>query len=929
MSIVNTEWPEWHYIYCDASKHPSTGIVGIGVYHQQYKITQKIKLPPETSVYTGECYGILKSLEYILLAQLKKTIIFSDSKSTLQAIEKFPFKASSSNAYLIDCKKLLLNCTLKNLNVLFAWIPGHHNITGNEVADKLAKDSVNCGDVFPYKNLVNDLLLLPKVHLRISWEENWDTSSRIKGKHYKLIQQCIPDKPWFSKIHLSKFATLSLIRMRLGHNCSSSHQAKLGISVVINAVVTREILYLKNKNINFDLRFLLSKKMSTRNVRKLFGTSTLPPLEGNSDEEFEPLFVKKKGKKTSAFTFEGLEISSPSGSDDNDIQNIEDTIEEIEEVVQEKKKKKKKRQRKPKTNPVVPEGVELDEVDRSVLEVNAMLGTPPPASPLPATPVEKTLDPVKQLLSVQSRHLNYHNEIKKIFGSETLDEDGKAKKCRPHNVTKYRRDMIVTTPENYHFQKSGLSMSLFKKENGYSYFVYNHSREYQKMHSNFLDIMNPEDFVPLQEPRMNIHIEALLETADYMFRAEEYSVANSILEQVITYLQHAAHPYFNLTDQTVRLEYKYMENRPFFVVVLKYLYMLTNKACHRTALELAKLLLNLDPTDPLAVIYVIDVLALRAREHKWLVDVIDYWSKERDANYLFNIKYSYALAHFHLAKKSKSNDYTHVDRLLKDAIMDFPNVTSHILEAAKHDASASIQSHEIFQTNVKRPHYVLYAKLACGKWREPPVMEWFLRNINELIQQYENDASFKATLIERNIKTKRLFADCPNEIRRHMHIVRPMSNLLVEWDLPLILPTRAWDPIPPSDGVNRYGYGRDESDLAGREPNLYSALINLFSSIRPNFLVQEHRGRRLHQRDDGEGPAALPHVDQPEEARAAAVRPVVERPVPVADRPATDRPVTDVSTTDPAGPADDSSDDSIDAAEIEAMHHEPSSSSRR
>ncbi|RVE50092.1 hypothetical protein evm_005298 [Chilo suppressalis] len=202
MSIVNTEWPDWHYIYCDVSKHPSTGIVGIGVYHQQYKITQKIKLPPETSVYTGECYEILKSLEYILLAQLKKTIIFSDSKSTLQAIEKFPFKASSSNAYLIDCRKLLLNCTLKNLNVLFAWIPDHHNITGNEVADKLAKESVNCGDVFPYKNLVNDLLLLPKVHLRISWEENWVTSSRVKGKHYKLIQQSIPDKPWFSKIHL-------------------------------------------------------------------------------------------------------------------------------------------------------------------------------------------------------------------------------------------------------------------------------------------------------------------------------------------------------------------------------------------------------------------------------------------------------------------------------------------------------------------------------------------------------------------------------------------------------------------------------------------------------------------------------------------------------------------------------------------------------
>lgn len=94
-----------------------------------------------------------------------------------------------------------------------------------------------------------------------------------------------------------------------------------------------------------------------------------------------------------------------------------------------------------------------------------------------------------------------------------------------------------------------------------------------------------------------------------------------------------------------------MENRPFHIALLKYLHLLTNRACHRTALEIAKLLLNLDPTDPLAVLFIIDTVALRAREHQWLIEAIDYLDKERAAGFLVNIKYSYALAHFHVASK--------------------------------------------------------------------------------------------------------------------------------------------------------------------------------------------------------------------------------------------------------------------------------------
>lgn len=87
--------------------------------------------------------------------------------------------------------------------------------------------------------------------------------------------------------------------------------------------------------------------------------------------------------------------------------------------------------------------------------------------------------------------------------------------------------------------------------------------------------------------------------------------------------------------------------------MLKYIYLLSNKACHRTALEIAKVLLIIDPNDPLALLSLIDILALRAREHEWLIEAVAYFDKQREATLLYNIKYSLALAHFHVALKKK------------------------------------------------------------------------------------------------------------------------------------------------------------------------------------------------------------------------------------------------------------------------------------
>lgn len=223
-------WENWHHIYTDASKHSSAGNVGVGVFHSQYNIVQKVKLPPESSVFTGECYGLFKALEYINLLKLKKTVIFTDALSALQAIKRNPFRSKPVIPIILLIRSILYKLNFElGLQVELAWIPGHSNITGNIKADLLANEAVNCGDLFPYINYSHDLASLPKSYLWADWSRLWADSSITKGSYYARIQSCIPRKPWFSKFSLSKVATSCLIRMRLGHNCSQVHLARLQI----------------------------------------------------------------------------------------------------------------------------------------------------------------------------------------------------------------------------------------------------------------------------------------------------------------------------------------------------------------------------------------------------------------------------------------------------------------------------------------------------------------------------------------------------------------------------------------------------------------------------------------------------------------------------------------------------------------------------
>ncbi|GBM50805.1 hypothetical protein AVEN_137120-1 [Araneus ventricosus] len=88
------------------------------------------------SVFTSEIYAIYSALVKIADGDYKKMIVYSDSKSAIEALRSF---SPLSHPIVLECVEFYLYLTGKGLNIMFCWIPGHSGIIANEMADKAAR----------------------------------------------------------------------------------------------------------------------------------------------------------------------------------------------------------------------------------------------------------------------------------------------------------------------------------------------------------------------------------------------------------------------------------------------------------------------------------------------------------------------------------------------------------------------------------------------------------------------------------------------------------------------------------------------------------------------------------------------------------------------------------------------------------------------
>ena len=197
-------------IYTDGSRSEVGVGVGVVVLADGKQLVTGKKLHESASVFTAELYAIKVALERLKHCRELSCVIYTDSRSAIQAIE-----GRSPGGLVRDILELLWRLkTLLGVSVSICWLPGHAGIVGNEMADKEAKAAAVNGYPSTQGIPVEDVKKYIKRKVLEKVRSDWDkvTVERVK---FKEVCTTIPSCPF--NLGLSRRENVKLTRLRIGH----------------------------------------------------------------------------------------------------------------------------------------------------------------------------------------------------------------------------------------------------------------------------------------------------------------------------------------------------------------------------------------------------------------------------------------------------------------------------------------------------------------------------------------------------------------------------------------------------------------------------------------------------------------------------------------------------------------------------------------
>ena len=219
-------------IYSDASQLPKSitqGIgIGLAVLKQNRLIYQKmINIGHSQIVYNGELQGVIEAIKYAINKAKKGDIfrIFSDNQAGLYRL-KTPSDNPGQN-HQIDAFILTKQLQAKRAKIDIYWSPGHFDIPGNELADKLTKRATFINPIFEETSFVVIGLKIKELR-RTKWSNYLKPTKSTKPTNYsKRFYWNIKSKisvPPDTKRELAS----AFYQLKFGHGYIKSYLYRLG-----------------------------------------------------------------------------------------------------------------------------------------------------------------------------------------------------------------------------------------------------------------------------------------------------------------------------------------------------------------------------------------------------------------------------------------------------------------------------------------------------------------------------------------------------------------------------------------------------------------------------------------------------------------------------------------------------------------------------
>lgn len=206
-NLIYSKYQGFEKIFTDGSK--SETAVGSAAVPMEHNIDEVFKrIPSNASVYTAEATALDMALNTIKQSRKSSFLIPSDSLSCLTAL-----KAYKTLDPKILKLKIKINALTKNgKTIVFLWIPGHAGITGNELADELAKHALSAEEISNIKLPHTDYKHAVKQYVQSIWHENWNKLQDNKLHSIKPKLQL--RKP----LQLNRRDSVVLTRLKIGHS---------------------------------------------------------------------------------------------------------------------------------------------------------------------------------------------------------------------------------------------------------------------------------------------------------------------------------------------------------------------------------------------------------------------------------------------------------------------------------------------------------------------------------------------------------------------------------------------------------------------------------------------------------------------------------------------------------------------------------------
>ncbi|XP_021896812.1 transcription factor 25 [Carica papaya] len=301
-----------------------------------------------------------------------------------------------------------------------------------------------------------------------------------------------------------------------------------------------------------------------------------------------------------------------------------------------------------------------------------------------------------------------------------------------------------------------LVINAFANWKQYEHQKYVHSSSYSRAQRAFqaaqaIHDLNGVASVLLYNP---YHLDSLITMADYFRFAGEHQMSADAIAKCLYALECAWHPMFTPFLGNCQLKFHHETNKPLFTTLFSHMKNMDRRGCHRSALEVCKLLLSLDVDDSMGALFCIDYFALRAGEYTWLERFSEEYKNDNSLWLFPNFSYSLAVCRFYLEQEQSSQDSdmdatkaTSAD-LMKQALMLHPSVLKKLVAKVplKDQAWTKILKHSFFHLDQTRipslDHLInIYVERSYMIWRLPDLQKLLKNSAQLAIEMLDLDGS--------------------------------------------------------------------------------------------------------------------------------------------------------------------------------------------